>query len=309
MNGLPTDSLLFQWNFFERAISNYSVIIKMFQHMEAEKGLIGHMPRVFVEETLFDACEMVVRGTGQTGFFTVDGSLKPIDWEELEAEKGRIFSPGVLQGAFGYGTLYVYPLKRSIHVFGYLIFGKRQPLALDAITLRDLELLSEIMNRFILLNMRIEDLKAAEDARVNDLDSRLAMTTTLLERIIDQFPYSLFLLDRQGSICFMNRNARNEFMKGRELSGEKIEDVLPAIGRPFLEKDFIVQGEVHHRNGNGYRIYSLESYPIKDTKGRTIFKGLILRTSSTRRWRRRRVPTVGGWRVSASSPGGGPRFQ
>ena len=46
---LGAESFLFQWNFFERAISNYSIILKMFQHVEVEKDLLAHMPKVFVE--------------------------------------------------------------------------------------------------------------------------------------------------------------------------------------------------------------------------------------------------------------------
>jgi nitrogen-specific signal transduction histidine kinase/CheY-like chemotaxis protein len=272
-----SESLLFQWNFFERAISNYSIIIKMFQHMEADKGLFTDMPRVFVEETIFDTCQMAMRGNGKGGFFTIDGGCKAVDWEELETQKGRIFSPSVLERAFGYGTLYIYPLRRTIHVFGYLIFGKRQPFPLDANTLRDLELLCEIMNRFILLTMRIDELKSAEEARVRELDSRLATTKTLLESIIDQLPYALFLIDKKGGICFANRSAKNEFMKGRELAGEKVEDVLSGIEKPLLEKDLILKGELHHRDGDAYRLYSLESYPIKDAKGGTVFKSLVLK--------------------------------
>ena len=66
---IGAESFLFQWNFFERAISNYSIIIKMFQHMEMENGLLAHMPKVFVEETIFDSCQIVMRGGGRRGFF------------------------------------------------------------------------------------------------------------------------------------------------------------------------------------------------------------------------------------------------
>ena len=274
---LGAESFLFQWNFFERAISNYSIILKMFQHMEAEKDLLAHMPKVFVEETIFDSCQLVMRGDGTGEFFSVDGSLKAVDWEKIERQKGQVFSPAVLQGAFGYGTLYVYPLKRNIHVFGYLIFGKKKSITLDANTVRDLELLCEIMNRFILLNMRIDELKAAEDAKIRQLDTRLATTKTLLENVIDQFPHALLLLDEKGSICFANRTARDEFMGEKDLVGERIEDVLGGIEKALLGKDLILRGELHHRRGDEYKLYSLESYPIKDDKGRTVFKSLVLK--------------------------------
>src|SRR5208283_5078662 len=158
---LRNESLLFQWNFFERAISNYSIIVKMFQHMEGESDLFAQMPRVFVEETMFDSCELVMRGNGKPSFFTIDGSLRDIDCEDMEKAKGSIFSPSVFHDAFGYGTLYVYPLKRSVHVFAYLILGKRKSITLDENTMRDLDLLCEILNRFVLLDMHVNELKMA----------------------------------------------------------------------------------------------------------------------------------------------------
>ena len=221
------ESLLFQWNFFERAISNYSIIVKMFQYMEGEKDLTAYMPRVFVEETVFDACEVVMRGGGRS-FFAIDAALKRIGCEEIEKPKGVIFSPSVFQDIFGYGTLYVYPLKRSIHVFGYLVLGKKSPVTLDETTLRDLDLLSEILNRFILLNMQVRELKAVQNEKVRDLDSRLAATRTLLDSVIDQFPHPLFMIDRNGTICFANKGARDEFFEGNGFpSGEPLEECHP----------------------------------------------------------------------------------
>jgi len=274
---LPAESLLFQWNFFERAISNYSIIIKMFQHMEGERDLLAHMPRIFVEETIFDTCELVMRAESKGSFFSINGALKSVGADDLEQVKGPIFSPTILHRVFGYGTLYVYPLKRSIHVFGYLLLGKKQSVALDANILRDLELLCEILNRFILLNMGINELKEAESVKVRQLDSRLATTRTLLENTIDQFPYALFLLDKNGIICFANKKAKLEFLEGKESTGEKIDAVVGGIARGFLEKDFVLQGELHHRRGDDYKLYSLESYPIKDDKGKVVFKSLVLK--------------------------------
>ena len=274
---LGAESFLFQWNFFERAISNYSIILKMFQNMEAEKDILAHMPKVFVEETVFDSCQLVVRGEGTGEFFSIDGSLKAVDWEKIERRRGQTFSPTVIKDAFGYGTLYVYPLKRNIHVFGYLLFGKKKSITLDVNTVRDLELLCEIMNRFILLNMRIDEFKAEEDAKLHQLDTRLATTKTLLENVIDQFPHALLLVDEKGSICFANRTARSEFIREKDLVGERIEDVLGGIEKVLLGKDLILRGELHYRRGDEYKLYSLESYPIKDGKGRTVFKSLVLK--------------------------------
>ena len=278
-NRARDECLLFQWNFFERAVSNYSIIIRMFQHMEGEGSLLAKMPRVFVEETLFDACALILTGNrNDGGFFAIDNSLERIDCEDIEGLKGTLFSRYILSDTLGYGTLYVYPLKRSVHVFGYLVLGKRIVASLDEATLRDLDLLSEILNRFVLFNMKASETKAAENEKARQLDSRLATTKTLLESVIDQFPHPLFLIDRNGTICFANKEVRDEFFEGKGFTpGEPIENVVRGMEKSFLDKDFILQGELHCRKGNDYRLYNVESYPIKDDQGRIIFKSLILK--------------------------------
>ncbi|MGD0661099.1 MAG: response regulator [Syntrophorhabdales bacterium] len=277
-SSLRNKSLLFQWNFFERAISNYSVIVKMFQHMEGESDLLAEMPRVFVEETVFDACELVMRGSGKPSFFSIDGSLRSIDSDDIEKAKGSIFSPTVYHDDFGYGTLYVYPLKRGVHVFAYFVLGKRKSITLDESTTRDLDLLGEILNRFMLLKMRVNELKMEEEKRTKQLDARLAVTKTLLENIIDQFPYSLLLVDRNGNICFANQSAKEEFFEGIGfVAGEPVENVIHGIEKGFLEKDFILKGELHYTKGDDYKLYTLESYPVKDDRGKIVFKSLVLK--------------------------------
>jgi two-component system, cell cycle sensor histidine kinase and response regulator CckA len=275
---LKDESLLFQWNFFERAISNYSIIIKMFQHMGGDNDLTAHLPRIFVEETVFDSCEVVLREGEATSFFSVDSYLKKVTCGEIEKIKGPIYSPTVIGHALGYGTLYVYPFRRDIHVFSYLVLGKKNAITLDANLLRDLDLLCEILNRFMLLNMHVAELKAAEDRKTRQLDSRLALTKTLLENIIDQMPHAMFMVDRNGIICFANRCAKEAFFEGKTFSnGEKIEHVVQGIEKGFLDKDLVLHGEIHHRKGDDYKLYTLESYPIKDSNGQVVFKSVILK--------------------------------
>jgi two-component system, cell cycle sensor histidine kinase and response regulator CckA len=253
-----------------------------------------------VEETIFDTCELVTREEGGSSFFGIDGCLKAVGNEGIEKVKGPIHSPVVLHEMLGYGTLYVYPLKRGIHVFAYLILGKKKQTSLDASLLRDLELLCEILNRFMLLNLHVQELRSAEDERARQMDSRLAVTRTLLESIIDQLPNALFMVDRNGSICFANRSAREEFFEGKALlAGEKIENVLHGMERGFLDKDLIIHGEIHHRKGEDYKLYSMESYPVRDTRGRVIFKSIILKDVADERMEeeesrhRGRMETIG----------------
>ena len=91
---------------------------------------MSHMPRVFVEETLFDSCQLVFRGNGTQGFFAMDRKLQRYIGRTWSAAR-QIFSAALVHDPRLRDTLH-YPLKRSIHVFGYLIFGKKQPISLDA---------------------------------------------------------------------------------------------------------------------------------------------------------------------------------
>jgi signal transduction histidine kinase/CheY-like chemotaxis protein len=277
-HNLRDDAFLFQWNFFERAISNYSIIIKMFQYMEGENELFRFMPRVFVEETVFDMCQFVIRREGTKGFFAIEDSLGGIAVEEIEKANGTIFSPTVLRNLSGYGTVYAYPLRRSVHVFGYLLLGKKKSVPLETATQRDLELLCEILNRFVLLKLYISEVKVAEHTKADQLDVRLATTQTLLENVIDQSPNVLLLVDKNGKICFTNRNARNEFAERRGfLVGENIQNIVTGLEDDFFEKDLVLQGELHYRQDSVYKLYKLESYPIKDAEGKIIFKNMVLK--------------------------------
>ena len=130
----------------------------------------------------------------------------------------------------------------------------------------------------MLLKMRVNELKMEEEKRTKQLDARLAVTKTLLENIIDQFPYSLLLVDRNGNICFANQSAKEEFFEGIGfVAGEPVENVIHGIEKGFLEKDFILKGELHYTKGDDYKLYTLESYPVKDDRGKIVFKSLVLK--------------------------------
>ena len=133
------------------------------------------------------------------------------------------------------------------------------------------------MNRFILLNMCLDELKAAEDAKIRRLDARLAMTKTLLEYIIDQLPARAAPPGREGDRLFRQQEREERIhARGRTSSGRRSRTYWAGSGRGFSAKP-LIQGELHHRRGDEYKLYSLESYPIKDGNGRTLFKSLVLK--------------------------------
>ncbi|HME43037.1 MAG TPA: ATP-binding protein [Syntrophorhabdales bacterium] len=279
-NKLSPESVLFQWNFYERTIANYSIIMKIFQYVEDRESLIGYMPKVFVEETDFDMCQIIRNGRDepQEGFFTIDDSLKSLSLQEIERLNRALFSPCLLNNVSGYGTIYIYPLLQDVDTFGYLLLGKKDAIQLDEHILREFELLCQVLNKSLLLNISIDRLKALDDLRLRDLDSKLVLTKTVVNSVIDQFPEVLLLVDRSGRVCFANKKARTEFDEQKALLvGEKIENLISGIDSDSFEKDLLLHGTIQYRIGDQFRLFELESYPIKDDTGAVVFKSIVLK--------------------------------
>ncbi len=279
-NRITPESVLFQWNFYERTIANYSIIMKIFQYLEDGESLVHYLPKVFVEETDFDMCQIVKTGKdeAQEGFFTIDDSLKSLPLREIERLNGALFSPCLLSNTPACGTLYIYPLLQDVDVFGYLLLGKKEAIKLDEHVLREMELLCQVLNKSMLLNISIDRLKALDDLRLRDLDSKLVLTKTLLNTIIDQSPNALLLVDRSGRICFANKKARMEF-DGRKglLVGEKIDNLISGIDSDSFDKDLVLHGNIQYRIGDQFQLFELESYPVKDETGEVVFKSVVLK--------------------------------
>jgi signal transduction histidine kinase/CheY-like chemotaxis protein len=272
------ESLVFQWNFYERTIANYSIIMKIFQYVEDRESLIGYMPKVFVEETEFDMCQIIRRDDLLESSFTIDDSLKSLPLEEIERLNRALFSPCLLNDVAGYGTLYIYPLVQDVDVFGYLLLGKRETVQLDEHILRELELLCQVLNKSMLLNSSIDRLRALDNLRVRDLDSKLGLTKTLLNTVIDQFPDVLLLVDGSGHICFANKKAKIDFDERKALLiGEKIENLIPGIDRDAFAKDHVLHGNIQYRIGDQFKLFGLESYPVKDETGGVVFTSIVLK--------------------------------
>lgn len=272
-------SLRFQWNFYERAISNYSILVKMFQYIEDGDGLVAHLPKVFVEETVFDMCQITVKDDkkARSGFYSLDSGLSAIEMETIDRVGDALVTPRVWQDKFGYGTIFIYPLTYSISSLGYLVLGKKEEMPLDANLQRELELLGEGLTKSVQLSVFIANLRQDEEIKLNALDSKLGMTNKLLENVIDQFPHALLLVNEEGEICFANDNARKELSGDSRLIGKSIQGVIPGLEKQSFEKDHILKGEIEYRSGETYKIFKLESYPVKDGTGNVIWKSVVLK--------------------------------
>ncbi len=84
-DNLKSESINFQWNFYERAINNYSIIMRMLHFVEEEESLVNNMPRILVEGSIFDMCKILRNDNGieREGFFHADAFHDLTDLDHL----------------------------------------------------------------------------------------------------------------------------------------------------------------------------------------------------------------------------------
>lgn len=279
-NSLRERSLHHQWSFYERTISNYSILVRMFQYIEDGENLVSYIPKVFVDETVFDMCQITLKDDAEVrnGFYSLDNELSSIQIDAIDQLGESVVGPRVLHDAFGYGTIFIYPLAYNIDSFGYLVLAKKEQMQLDSNLQRELELLGQVLTKSVQLSAFIANLRRGDEVRLQTLDSQLGMTNKLLENVIDQFPHALLLVNENGDICFANANARKELSEaGCLLVGESLERVIPGLEKGFLERDRILKGEIEYRSGEEYKLFKLESFPVKDGSGSVVWKSIVLK--------------------------------
>jgi nitrogen-specific signal transduction histidine kinase/CheY-like chemotaxis protein len=267
-DNLKSESINFQWNFYERAINNYSIIMRMLHYVEEEDSLINNIPRILVEGSIFDMCKIVRHDNGMVreGFFSLEESLCSVDLDTIKSASAGAFTPSVLKDTFGYGVLYVYPLKKDMDIIGFLLLGRRMPVQLDSRTLRELEIVCDIYNKSLILHINLHTHKKAIHKK------------TIYESLIDEFPDALLMVDKNGAIVYANKRAKGEFEGSKGfLVGEKIDNVVSGIGSDFYRKDSVLHGEVKYKAGDKFKIFRMDSFPVKQALEKGVWKGLLFK--------------------------------
>jgi len=265
---LRSESISFQWDFYERAINNYSIIMRMLSCFEEEDSLISKIPKAFVEESLFDMCKILREEAGHVkeGFFSIEDSFNDIDLEAVRALNGGAASPSLISDAFGYHTLYIHPLKKDIDVIGFVILGKKFNVDLDQRFLRELEIVCNIYNKSLLLHLNLRKNK------------KETVSKSLYEQTLHEFPDALLLIDKNGYINYANKRAKAEFESRKGLLiGEKIDNLVTGISHDFYTKEGPLHGEVNYKSSEQYKIFKMDSYPIKESAKDGVWKGLIFK--------------------------------
>ena len=274
MNGEnpKNDLISFQWDFYERAVKNYSVIMRLLDSAEKTEDLFEGIPRLFVENTSFNTCKVLLRGghSVKESFFTIDGSVIDLTIEQVMKMNAGALSPSLSHHMSGFGTLFVYPLKRNMTVFGFLVLGNTHPIELDSRAFRELEMLCDICNRSLLSSKTLSRPDGKEH------------TMTIDEPIINDFPHGFLLVDGNRRICYANPRAKQKFEGAKGLLvGEHIENIIGAIDNNLLSTGKPFEGEVNFRTQETLRLFRVECYPVK--RQEATYTGIILTSIADKR--------------------------
>jgi nitrogen-specific signal transduction histidine kinase/ActR/RegA family two-component response regulator len=265
---MKSESITFQWDFYERAINNYSIIMRILNYFEEEDSLITRIPKVFVEESIFDMCKIVKSDNGviAEGFFSIEDTANNLDIERIIALNEGAISPSLMKDVLGYSVLYVYPLKEEMKIFGFLLLGKKGSVDLEARLLRELEIVCDIYNKALLLHIRARTQKQERDIK------------PLYENALNTFPDAMLLIDKNGFVCFANKRAKTEFESAKGfLIGEKIDNIVSGITEDFYRKDRPQYGEVNYKTGDKYKAFNINTYPIKEKREKGAYKGVVFK--------------------------------
>ena len=262
---LQSESINLQWNFYERAINNYSIIMRIMSSVEDDL-LVDYIPKVFVEESFFDVCKIMVDEDGiiRQGFYSIDDTLSDLDFTSISALNSGASAPSLIDDVFGYGILYVYPIKKDLSVIGYIVLGKRYYMDIEMRLLRELEIVCDIYNKSLLLS--------------DNSHRRKLQSKATFEIILEELPDALLLVDKNGFICYANKRAKSEFeTKKGLLIGERIDNIVPGLTEDFAKKSGPQFGEVNYKHGNAFKIFKIESFTVKEEGEKGEWRGLIFK--------------------------------
>ena len=99
-----------------------------------------------------------------------------------------------------------------------------------------------------------------------------------LEIALEEFPDAFLLVDKKGFICYANKKAKGEFETKRGLLvGEKLENIVPGVTHDVATAEGVRYGEVHYKSGDAYKIFKIESFPLKEDTRKGEWIGIIFK--------------------------------
>ena len=264
---LKLESLGIQWNFYERSVSNYSIIMRILNCLENNDGFIKDIPKIFVEESPFETCKIIKieNNTVEESFFSLDNSADNLNLKTITSLNNGAMSPLMQYNVSGYTALYIHPLKAEMKIIGFLVLGKKSQLILDKSLYREIEIVCNIYNKALLLSSNIVDHIEEEHNKA------------VFESVVNDFPDAMFLVDKGGSICFANKRAKKEFENRKSLFiGERLDNLIIGIDEDFYKKDYAHHGDVTYKSGDTFKIFKMNCFPVAEKQGITHWKAIVL---------------------------------
>lgn len=243
----------FKWDFFERAVSNYSVLIRIMSAFDKGKDMIQEAPYIFLEELPFEVCKIIIEDGDNCdkNYLSLDKTRDNINLELIKNIFAENNAPCLLNNEFGYNLIYVYPLlNKGADKIGYLIFATKRKWVIPDSFLKELKLLCNIFNKLVLLNLSKE------------LDYKMYDKENFYKKALDFFLEPIFIIDDMHYIQYANKKAVEEFsIDDQLLIGERFQNVFK-INKHLLESKIPVEGKVEFVSGGKYRAFILKSFPL-----------------------------------------------
>ena len=248
--------------------------------------LISEAPRIFIEESFFDMCAIIIKEDGlvRQGFWAIDHTFETIDHNDIAHLKARTGRSTIIEGQFNYGTIYIYTIKRNLGTTGYLVLGKRYSVEMKPAQIRELEIIGEIYGMALM--------RGSHFAQASGEDS-------MFETVLESFPDPLILVDINGYIDYANRKAKQQFetRKGFFLN-ERADKAIPGLPEALVKDRKAFSGEINYKSDNDYRVYRVESFVIPERDGgdwlAIVFKNVVeLKANEEEKFLRKRNESMG----------------
>ncbi len=228
--------------------------------------LVSNIPKAFVEESFFDMCKIMVDDNGiiRQGLYSIDDTLSDLDFTSIAMLNNGAGASSLIDDVFGYGILYIYPLKKDLRIIGYIVLGKRYSMEIEMKLHRELEIVCDIYNKSLLLS---------DNGRRREMHAKAT-----LEIALEEFPDAFLLVDKKGFICYANKKAKGEFETKRGLLvGERLENIIPGVTHDIATEEGARYGEIEYRSGDTYKIFKVESFPLKEDIRKGEWIGIIFK--------------------------------
>ncbi|MHB8109911.1 MAG: hybrid sensor histidine kinase/response regulator [Syntrophorhabdaceae bacterium] len=251
LNDAHTESIKLQWNFYERTINNYSVIMRVMKAAE-DNSLIREAPKIFVEESFFDMCAIILEKDGKIhqGSYSIDDTLESIDYYRAASLCTSMTSATTAKDIFGYGLVYLYPFRDNTKTIGYLILGKRFGGMLEAGLVRELEIIAEICNMSLIQGHDVSHSKEIH-------------SPSFFESVLESFPDPLILVDINGLIGYANKGAKDTFETSKGfLLGEKATKAIAGLPEDLVRNRLPFQGQINYKSPNDYKFFEVRSFIV-----------------------------------------------